>query len=154
MYPHGLKSLSPDTTVEKTLARLGSKFEMQPLPAEGSMYVKPAAVMYELDGELYTLRCGGCTVLETTSRKQGGSRGVGSRGRGTNAAHMQMRIPAPTSTHAAPTATGQRCSSLDLHAPPSSCLTLAATHKHIGKQRRWNVIEAHSSVAGVLYPVF
>lgn len=51
MYPHGLKSLSPDTTVEKTLQRLGSKFEMVPLPAEGSMYVKPAAVMYELDGE-------------------------------------------------------------------------------------------------------
>jgi hypothetical protein len=40
-----------DTTVEKTLQRLGSQFEMVPLPAEGSMYIKPASVMFELDGE-------------------------------------------------------------------------------------------------------
>lgn len=40
-----------ETTVEKTLKRLGTSFEMVPLPSEGSMYVKPAAVMFELDGE-------------------------------------------------------------------------------------------------------
>lgn len=40
-----------DTTVDKTLQRLGSQFDMVPLPAEGSMYIKPASVMFDLDGE-------------------------------------------------------------------------------------------------------
>lgn len=40
-----------ETTIHKTLQRLGSKFELVPLSAEGSMYIKPASVMYELDGE-------------------------------------------------------------------------------------------------------
>jgi hypothetical protein len=40
-----------DTTIEKTLQRLGSTFDMVPLPAEGSNYIKPASVMFELDGK-------------------------------------------------------------------------------------------------------
>jgi hypothetical protein len=38
------------TTVEKTLQRLGSKFEVLPLPGD-SAFVRPASIMYELDGE-------------------------------------------------------------------------------------------------------
>jgi hypothetical protein len=38
------------TTVEKTLQRLGSKFEVVPLPGD-SAFVRPASIMYELDGE-------------------------------------------------------------------------------------------------------
>ncbi|KAF8059720.1 folE1 [Scenedesmus sp. PABB004] len=49
LYPHGLKSLSPDTTVAKTLARLGSTFEVSPLPGD-SAFVRPKSVFYELDG--------------------------------------------------------------------------------------------------------
>lgn len=44
-------NLTADTTVEKTLQRLGS-FEFVPLPPEGSAYIKPASVIYTLDGEL------------------------------------------------------------------------------------------------------
>lgn len=88
MYPHGLKSLSPDTTVEKTLQRLGSKFEMVPLPAEGSMYVKPAAVMYELDGE--------CAVLQWwchwfVEQQQAGRNGSG-RGPRSSERHMCLHF--------------------------------------------------------------
>jgi hypothetical protein len=43
--------LCADTTIEKTLQRLGSTFDMVPLPAEGSNYIKPASVMFELDGK-------------------------------------------------------------------------------------------------------
>eukprot|EP00878_Enallax_costatus_P006192 GHUV01006491.1.p1 GENE.GHUV01006491.1~~GHUV01006491.1.p1 ORF type:complete len:285 (+),score=46.58 GHUV01006491.1:220-1074(+) len=50
MYPHGLKSLSPDTAMAKTLARLGSKFEIVPLPGD-SAFVQPASIHYELDGK-------------------------------------------------------------------------------------------------------
>ncbi|WIA21691.1 hypothetical protein OEZ85_000859 [Tetradesmus obliquus] len=50
LYPHGLKSLSPATTVEKTLQRLGSKFEVVPLPGD-SAFVRPASILYELDGK-------------------------------------------------------------------------------------------------------
>ncbi|KAF6263726.1 NUDIX hydrolase domain-like protein [Scenedesmus sp. NREL 46B-D3] len=49
-YPHGLESLSPATTVEKTLQRLGSKFEVVPLPGD-SAFVRPASILYELDGK-------------------------------------------------------------------------------------------------------
>jgi hypothetical protein len=59
-----------DTTVEKTLQRLGSKFELVPLPAEGSMYVKPASVMFELDGEHP-----GVALLGGEGRERGGGGG-------------------------------------------------------------------------------
>lgn len=38
-----------DTTVEQTLMRLGSSFEVVPLPSD-SAFVQPASVLYELDG--------------------------------------------------------------------------------------------------------
>eukprot|EP00775_Hariotina_reticulata_P004164 gene4164-4412_t len=50
LYPHGLKGLSPDTTVEKTLQRLGTQFDIIPPPSD-SAFVRPASVMYQLDGK-------------------------------------------------------------------------------------------------------
>jgi hypothetical protein len=38
------------TTVEKTLQRLGTSFEVVPLPGD-SAFVRPASILYELDGE-------------------------------------------------------------------------------------------------------
>lgn len=38
--------------MEKTLQRLGSKFEVVPLTAD-SAFVKPASILYELDGALW-----------------------------------------------------------------------------------------------------
>lgn len=42
----------PDTSMAKTLTRLGSLREA-PLPDNKSPYVQPAAIMYELDGALF-----------------------------------------------------------------------------------------------------
>lgn len=39
-----------ETTVEKTIKRLGSKFDLVPLPGD-SPFVKPASILYELDGK-------------------------------------------------------------------------------------------------------
>lgn len=49
LYPHGLKSLSPDTSIEKILDRLGTKFEQ--VAIGDSLFVKPASMLYELDGK-------------------------------------------------------------------------------------------------------
>eukprot|EP00877_Chromochloris_zofingiensis_P010697 jgi/Chrzof1/5881/Cz16g19070.t1 len=47
-YPYGLKCLSPGSTLETTLQRLGSQF--QEVSIQESAFVKPASVLYELDG--------------------------------------------------------------------------------------------------------
>eukprot|EP00879_Flechtneria_rotunda_P028448 GHRR01030559.1.p1 GENE.GHRR01030559.1~~GHRR01030559.1.p1 ORF type:complete len:254 (+),score=69.74 GHRR01030559.1:160-921(+) len=48
-YPYGLISLSPDTSTEKVIQRIGKKFELVAL--EDSPFVRPASVLYELDGK-------------------------------------------------------------------------------------------------------
>jgi len=50
-YPHGIRSLSKGTTIYDALARLGEPFAQVPLPAEGSMYVRPASINYTFDGK-------------------------------------------------------------------------------------------------------
>jgi nudix-type nucleoside diphosphatase (YffH/AdpP family) len=49
-YPHGLKSLG-GCTLETTLARLGASLSLAPLPSTGSAFIKPATVLYQLDGK-------------------------------------------------------------------------------------------------------
>lgn len=48
-YPYGLQSLSPGTSIDKVLARLGSFREVPIEPT--SQFVRPASVLYELDGK-------------------------------------------------------------------------------------------------------
>jgi len=57
-----------ETTIHKTRQRLGSKFELVPLPSEGSLYIKPASVMYELDGERWFLTGFLCILFITLVR--------------------------------------------------------------------------------------
>lgn len=106
-YPHGMSSLAGGHMMSHTLTRLGSKFEVSPMPK--SAFVKPYSITYEMDGA----RAGLGSGLETN--------GAWIHGAGAGACHLPaplMRPPGPASS---------------------------------GQDRRWDAVEAHASVAGVLY---
>lgn len=52
-YPHGLTCLSPDTTLESTVQRLGSTLTVGPLDVE-SRYMRPKRISYQINGHQRT----------------------------------------------------------------------------------------------------
>lgn len=123
-------------TLDSALKRLGSRFQTAPLD-KSSPYVQPASIMYELDGAQATLAPG--PLLPRVARTRAGPQTPyqctllvalqPAFVQHTQHARIRMRMLAESPAH-------------PLLNPPST---------RVGKQRRWDVVQAMDSVGIILY---